>query len=34
LGVTLFASLGSDAALLDIGASVAAVIGQRVAPKL
>ena len=33
-GVTLFASLGSDAALLEIGASVAAIIGQQVAPKL
>jgi amidase len=33
-GVTLFASLGADAALLEIGAAVAAIIGQRVAPKL
>ena len=33
-GVTLFASLGSDAAVLEIGASVAAIIGQQVAPKL
>jgi amidase len=33
-GVTLFASLGADAALLEIGAAVAAIIGQRMAPKL
>ncbi len=33
-GVTLFASLGADAALLEIGAAVAAIIGQRMVPKL
>lgn len=33
-GVTLFASLGADAALLEIGAAVAAIIGQRIMPKL
>jgi amidase len=33
-GVTLFASQGSDAALLEIGAAVAAIIGRRLSPKL
>ncbi len=33
-GVTLFASAGSDAALLEIGAAVAAIIGRRLSPKL
>ena len=33
-GVTLFASPGSDAVLLEVGAAVAAIIGQRLSPKL
>jgi amidase len=33
-GVTLFASPGSDAVLLEAGAAVAAIIGQRLSPKL
>jgi amidase len=33
-GVTLFTSLGKDAALLEAGAAIAAIIGDRVAPKL
>jgi len=33
-GVTLLASLGADAALLEIGAAVAAIIGQRMPSKL
>jgi len=33
-GVTLFTSIGCDADLLAIGAAVAAIIGQRITPKL
>jgi amidase len=33
-GVTLFTSVGRDGTLLEIGAAVAAIIGQRVGPKL
>jgi amidase len=32
-GVTLFASIGRDADLLEIGAAVAAIVGHRVVPK-
>jgi len=32
-GVTLFASVRTDAVLLEIGAAVAAIIGRRIAPK-
>jgi amidase len=33
-GVTLFTSLGGDTALLEVGRAVAAIIGQRMTPKL
>jgi amidase len=33
-GVTLYASIGQDADLLEIGAAVAAIVGNRVVPKL
>jgi amidase len=33
-GVTMFASMGQDTTLLEIGAVVAAIIGNRVTPKL
>ena len=33
-GITLFASRGSDAALLDVGATVAGIVGRRVMPGL
>jgi amidase len=33
-GVTMFASWGQDAAVLQVGATVAAIVGHRVAPKL
>ena len=32
-GVTLFTSLGADAALLEVGAAVAAITGQRIMPQ-
>jgi amidase len=33
-GVTMFASWGQDATVLQVGATVAAIVGHRVAPKL
>jgi amidase len=32
-GVTLFASWGQDATVLEVGSTVAAIVGNRVAPK-
>jgi amidase len=32
-GVTLYASIGQDIELLEVGATIAAIVGQRVAPK-
>ncbi len=33
-GVTLYASIGQDAELLEVGTTIAAIVGKRVAPKL